>query len=127
MSVIVALAVAMAGVGVYRLRRTVAGRIVGFVLIAAATVLVGLAYAGGLPLTIKDADCTKQTTSTFNPLDANTLMSGCPNLIRIVDIQVSCDGDMSSLNSAANVGTLPDCGVGQTLANGAGCILPVCS
>jgi apolipoprotein N-acyltransferase len=126
MSVIVVLAVAMAGVGMYRLRRTVAGRIVGFVLIAAATVLAGLGYAVVPPLTISGADCTKQTTSAFDPLEPTMLMSDCSNLIRIIDIQVSCAGDMSSLNSAPAIDPVADCSIGQTLANGGACGLPVC-
>jgi hypothetical protein len=128
MSVIVVLAVAMAGVGMYRLRRTVAGRTAGVVLIAAATVLAGLAYANGtkITITISGADCAKRTVSAFSPDESTKLMSDCPNLIRIVDIQASCDGDMSPLITVPNVVPPPDCSVGQTLANGAACKLPVC-
>jgi apolipoprotein N-acyltransferase len=127
MSVIVVLAVAMAGVGVYRLRRTVAGRIVGFVLVAAATVLAGLVYAvAPATIMISGADCTMRTTNAFDPLEPNMLMSDCSNLIRIVDIQVSCDAGMSSFNSAPTIAPPADCSVGQTLANGGACGLPSC-
>jgi apolipoprotein N-acyltransferase len=127
MSVVVALAVAMAGVGIYRLRRTGTGRIVGVVLIAAATVLAGLAYAGdGLTtLTISGADCTKRTVTAFSLDYPTQLMSDCPNLIRIVDIQASCDGVMGPLSTVPNV--IVECSVGQTLAKGDACRLPGCT
>jgi hypothetical protein len=126
MAVMVVLAVAMAGVGIYRLRRTVVGPIVGFVLVAAVTVLAGLGYAFVPTITISGADCTKRTTSTFDPLEPTTLMSDCPNLIRILDIHVSCGAGDLLFNSQSNGVTVPDCSVGQTLANGGACRLPVC-
>jgi hypothetical protein len=128
MSVIVGLAVAMAGVGIYRLRRTVAGRTAGFVLIAAATVLAGLAYANGtkITITISGADCAKRTVSAFSPDESTKLMSDCPNLIRIVDIQALCDIHVMPFDSALDTDPVADCSVGLTLAHGDACRLPGC-
>jgi hypothetical protein len=126
LSVIVGLAVAMAGVGIYRLRRTGAGRTAGFVLVAAATVLAGLAYALAITLTISGADCAKRTVSAFSLDEPTKLMSDCPNLIRIVDIQGSCGIHVMPFDSAFDTDTVADCSVGQTLANGDACLLPSC-
>ncbi len=126
MWVLVALAVAMAGAAMYRLRRTGAGAMVGAILFATLTALAGLGYATGfIVITVDGADCVQQATQTFNPIDAYKLMSDCPNPIQIVDIEVSCGGD-NSPNSSPNIDGIPDCTVGEILWKGAACRLPEC-
>ncbi len=126
MWVLVALAVAMAGAAMYRLRRTGVGPMVGAMLFATLTALAGLGYAGSFVVTISGAECVQQTTSPFNPLDPFRLMSDCPNPIQIIDIQVSCGGD-NSPNTGPNVDGILDCTVGEILVKGAACRLPECA
>jgi hypothetical protein len=132
MPLIVMLAVALAGVAMYRLRRTVGGLVVGFVLVA-VTVLAGLGYAimPPLPITISGADCMKATVNVFDPsTEPTTLMSACPNPIQIVDIQISCGRDVflnSETNTSGAIDMFPLCKKGQILANGDACDLPTCA
>lgn len=132
MPLIVMLAVALGGVALYRLRRTVGAPLVG--LIVAATVLAGLGYAmlPPQPITISGADCTKVTVNGFDPsAEPTTLMSACPNPIEILDIQFSCaPPDVfpnSDTNASGAVDMLPLCKKGQVLANGDACELPTCA
>lgn len=129
MSLFVMLALALAGLGIYRLRRTVSRRTVAIALVAAVTVLAGLGYAGATSIiTITGADCMKQTVSLFNPLMDTTVISNCTNRIQVLDIQVSCGaGDVTAetdINSAAN--GVHVCSVGEVLADGDSCRLPIC-
>jgi hypothetical protein len=131
MPLLAILAVALTAITVYRLRRAAAGRIVGLGLVAAMTVLAGIGYAVMQTITITGADCAKQTVSPFFPLEGETLLtSECPNLIRIVDIQDSCDGSVVSPNAETGMGSaandVAECSIGQILANGNTCALPGC-
>ncbi|MBP1684031.1 MAG: hypothetical protein H6Q33_174 [Deltaproteobacteria bacterium] len=112
----VLLGVMLAGGGAHLLRRTRAGAVGKVALVAALTALAGLAYANGNTITIKDADCGKQTVSPFDPGAPQYLQSNCPNPIRIISIEFTCE-DPPSLNP---------CTEGQVLNNGDICALPEC-
>jgi len=118
---LVALAIALIGLGVYRMRTRSAGVLVGFVLVAALSVLAGLTYAGVSGVVIKGDDCNVRTAHTYDN-ENPTLTSLCPNAIQIVEID-PCSGTPSDVPGAA---ALPSCTVGQTLLNGDTCRLPIC-
>src|SRR4029077_20804807 len=88
--------------------------------------LAAFAYATGVVITVSGADCVKVTTNAFDPSVVSVLKSECPNLIQILDIQLSC---------AAAGGLAPEqiaavnapCAVGETLADGHSCELPNCT
>ena len=129
--VLVLLAVALTAITVYRLRRTGGRRMVGLGLVATVTLLAGIGHAIIPIITITGMDCAKQTVSVFDPLAGETLLtSDCPNPIRIVDIQVSCNekvvapGAQTGIGGAAN--DVVECSIGQVLANGNTCSLPGC-
>jgi len=128
MSLCVVLALALAGIGIYRLRRPVGSRIAAFGLVAAITVLAGLGYAAApSTITISGADCAKQTVSFFDPRLGATMVSNCTNRIQILDIQASCDG--TEVNAATDINgatNLVGCTVGLILADGESCKLPIC-
>jgi len=129
MPLLLFLAVALAGVTMYRLRRVVTGPIVGLVLVAAVTALAGLGYALSMTTTIpiSGADCMKRTTNAFNPAGSPAnLMSNCSNMIQILDLQVSCIVAPRGTCPDAPADPAPDCRLGQTLANGDVCRLPSC-
>jgi len=117
MPLLALLAALLAGGGACLLRRT-RGRAlakVGFV--AALTALAGLAYANGSTvITIKDAQCGMQAVNPFDPSIPFTLLSNCPNAIRIISIQFNCEDP---------AGPAP-CSEGQILTNGQSCTLPLC-
>ena len=121
--VLVLLAVVLAGVAAYFLRRA-SGRVaavIGFV--AVLTGLTGLGYAT-MPMIhmimVQGSQCGMQTTQMFMPMTPTALKSLCPNPIQIVAIQGGmCFGD--SLGSAPVF--LTPCRVGQVLADGEECLL----
>ena len=123
MPLIFLLAVALAGFAVYRMPRATAGTVTGLVL-AAAVLVAGLGYAKPATIMITGSDCAKLTTNTFGASGASAmLMSDCQNVIRILDIQLMCT------ERSRNESSLPFlelCRVGQTLAKGESCALPIC-
>jgi len=116
MPMLIALATALIGLGAYRLRSRSAGAAARFALVAALGLLAGLAYADGTVI-VQGTDCNMKTTQPYLSSAVQTLVSLCPNPIRIVAIDPGC-------------GT-PDppaspCTVGQILSNGQNCVLPFC-
>ncbi|HVN88116.1 MAG TPA: hypothetical protein VMW17_25005 [Candidatus Binatia bacterium] len=107
----------LAVVAVYRLRLSPAGQIVGAVLLTGVAV-TAFVYAGGATVSVTGANCMKQTTTPFDPTVSTTLISGCANPIRIVDIQLSCDDPPPPSQP---------CTIGLTLNQGDSCYLPTCS
>jgi len=121
MPLIFVLAVVLAGLAVYRLRRYVAGPMVGLLLFAAVTVLAGVGYATSMfrSIMISGPACMRETMSPFMDHGPPTvLMSECRNMISILAIQSSC--------TMFTQMPQPPCSVGQTLANGQACTLPNC-
>jgi hypothetical protein len=124
---IVLLAVLLAGVAVFRLRRATAGPIARIALIATVTVLAGVGYATLTTITISGVDCTKQTVHLYDPTGSPvTLMNDCVTPITIDDITTSCIAGPISPSSPTEPTRLPPCEVGQTLPSGADCSLPNC-
>lgn len=116
MPLLALLAVMLAGGGAYLLRRAAGGAIAKVGLVAALTALAGLAYAFPNLIPVEGAQCRMQAVQTFDPFSLNTLVSHCPNQIRIISIQVTCEDPPSP----------SPCSVGQVLANGDACTLPTC-
>ena len=125
MPVVVMLGVALAAYAIIRLRRPVAATIVGLVAVAMLATLAGLGYAGATSaVVIKGQDCFQVTNNPFNPDAAEpTLTSNCQELIRVIDFGATCDTDVAP---HAAFDSFPPCQKGQTLANGATCVLPTC-
>ncbi|MFI5399147.1 MAG: hypothetical protein ACHQ9S_26755 [Candidatus Binatia bacterium] len=119
MPMLVALAIALIGLGAYSLRARSGRAVAGFALVAGLSLLAGLSYANG-SVVIQGADCNTRTTHTYPSSFAETLTSLCPNLIRIVAI------DCNGAPGAVFGDPLPSCTVGQTLTNGEACSLPIC-
>jgi hypothetical protein len=120
MPMLIALAIALIGLGVYSLRARSARTVAGFALVAGLSLLAGLSYANG-SVVIEGADCNTRTTHSYPGSFAETLTSLCPNPIRIVAIDCNgAPGDVfgDPLQSS--------CTVGQTLTNGEACSLPIC-
>ena len=115
------LAVALAGIAAYRLRRTAGRAIAALGFVAVLTVLAGLGYATTVMtmLTVQGAQCGMPTSQTFNPMGATTLVSHCPNPIRIVTIhlETSCMFSM----------VLDPCQMNQVLTDNESCSLPGCA
>jgi len=125
MPLIFLLAVTLAGVAAYRMRRRIPGRVVGLVLAAAVVAMAGLGYAKPATIMIMGSECAMQTTKMFFASGAPAiLMSDCQNAIHILDIQLTCPPDARN-ESALPFMALP-CSVGQTLAQGESCPLPIC-
>jgi hypothetical protein len=117
---LVALAIALIGLGAYSLRARSGRAVAGLALIAGLSLLAGLSYANG-SVVIEGADCNTRTIHTYFSSSAEPLTSLCPNLIRIVAID-PCHGAPAAVFGDP----LPSCTVGQTLTNGEACSLPVC-
>jgi len=118
------LAVALAGLAMYRLRHGVPSRIMAVGFVVAMTVLAGLGYAMMPTITISGGDCMRRTTNPYDLFEHTYLMSACPNMIRILEIQFGCTPSQPSPGSQSLA--IPECEVGQTLANGDECMLPTC-
>jgi hypothetical protein len=117
MGMLTALAIALTGLGAYRVCNRPAGAAAGFALVAGLSLLAGLSYASNGGISVKDADCNMRTTQSYPGIPGELLTSLCPNPIKIVAIDPGC-------------GT-PDpppspCTVGQILTNGQKCVLPTC-
>ena len=117
MGMLTALAIALLGVGTYRLRRRSLRAATRFALVAGLSLLAGLAYAKA-GIVVQGGDCNTRTTQLYPNVSGVTLTSLCPNPIVIVAIDPGC-------------GT-PDpppapCAVGEILTNGQECTLPICS
>jgi len=129
MPVLAALAVALAGFALYRLRRRAGGRVVAFGVIAAMIAAAGVSYAGSMTMInkimISGAECMMRTTNTYDQSPTN-LMSQCPNLIQILDIRFGCTDQTGTNGPSPQVPSLPLCRIGDTLADGAECRLPIC-
>jgi len=116
MPMLIALAMALIGLGAYRLYSRSAGTAAMLALVAGLGLLAGLAYADGTVM-VQDTNCNMETTQPYLSSAVQTLVSLCPNPIRIVAIDPGCG--------------MPDppvshCTVGQILSNGQNCILPSC-
>jgi hypothetical protein len=121
---LVVLAIALAGITVFRLRRAAVGPIAAVVLVAGVIALAGLAYAINT-IVISGADCMRQTVSVFDPGGSTALRSDCPNnSIRIIDIQTSCGGVNHLSTAPTGITTFAPCEIGLTLAHGDECELP---
>jgi apolipoprotein N-acyltransferase len=120
MTLLAVLVVVLGGAGAYFLRRTSGDVIakVGFVVALITAAGIGYAFvAVGDTYTVEGAQCGMQTVQVFDANVENTLESRCPNLIRIVDIQV---GRCTVFDPPG------PCSIGQVLANNESCTLPVC-
>ena len=122
--VLVLLAVVLAGVAVYRLRR--AATVVALVTAVTLLAALGSAVIMMSNITISGADCVQRTTNPFDPITLTTLTSNCPTMIQIVDIQFDCGLGEIAPNAPTSAVPIPSCEVGQTLANGDVCRLPIC-
>ena len=105
---LVALAIALIGVGTYCIRTRSARSVAGFALLAGLSVLAALSYAG-TGVVVQNADCNMQTMQSFEP--GSPLTSLCDNPIRIVAITCS------------DPPTAKRCFVGEILLNGQSCVL----
>jgi apolipoprotein N-acyltransferase len=121
MPLLLLLAVVLAGVAAYRLRRAAGPAIAALGFVAALTVLASLGYATMVMtiLPVQGAQCGVPTTQPFNPMGGTTLVSHCPNAIRIISIhlETSCMFGMG----------LNPCQVNQILVNNESCSLPLCT
>ncbi len=117
MPLLLLLALALAGGGVYLLRHATGGVAAKVGCVVALIALGGLAYAGLPPITISGAGCGMQAVNTFDPTTDSQLLNGCPNPIAIVSIQFDCR-DPAPPNA---------CRVGTVLFTGESCMLPVCA
>jgi len=116
MPTLIALAMALIGLGAYRLHSRAAGTAAMLALVAGLGLLAGVAYADGTVM-VQDTNCNMETTQPFLSSAVQTLVSLCPNPIRIVAIDPGCG--------------MPDppvahCTVGQILSTGQNCVLPSC-
>ena len=110
--VLVALAIALIGVGTYCIRTRSAGAVAGFALVVGLSVLAALSYAT-IGVLIQGADCDMQTMHTFT--GGSPLASACANPIRIVAI--TCEStDVVAPNREL-------CFVDEILLNGQSCAL----
>jgi apolipoprotein N-acyltransferase len=120
MTLLALLVVVLGGGGAYFLRRTSGDVMAKLVFVVALTTVAGIGYAfigiGGT-YTVEGPQCGMQTVQVFDASVQNTLESHCPNLIRIVDIQVK---PCTLVDPAA------PCSIGQVLANNESCTLPLC-
>lgn len=116
MPLLIALAIALIGLGAYSLRTRSAGAVAGFALVTGLSLLAGLGYANG-GIVVQGADCNTQTTLSYPSLYGETLTSLCPNSIRIVAIDPGCENSDPPVSH---------CTVGQILTNGQECVLPSC-
>ncbi len=114
--VLCVLVLALAVLGLYRLRRGGTGATVALVVVA-VTMLATIGYAV-IDITISGTECLQPTTTMYegDPL----LKSECPNPIRITDLQCSTTPQLPDVPS------FPECTLGQTLNNGDQCVLPFC-
>lgn len=119
------LAVVLAGVTVYRLRRVAVGRVIGAALIAAWIGLAGLGYAVIDTLHINGTACMQQTASPYATMTTTNLQNDCPNDILIVDIQFACTSDTLPDQETGGA-SVPSCVRGNALQNGQICRLPLC-
>jgi len=113
------LAVVLVGIAAYFLRRVVGRDIAVVGSVAVLTALAGLGYAFTNMIMVQGAQCGIATTQMFNPLNPNTLISDCKNLIQIISLQPGTSCQLL-------VGSDP-CRVGQVLANNDACMLPNCT
>jgi hypothetical protein len=116
MPMLIALAMALIGLGAYRLRSRSTGAAAGFALVAALGLLAGLAYADGT-IIVQGTECNMETTQPYLSSAVQTLVSLCPNPIRIVAIDPGCGAPDPPVSH---------CTVGQILSNGEDCVLPSC-
>ena len=116
MPMLIALAMALIGLGAYRLRSRSTGAAAGFALVAALGLLAGLAYADGT-IIVQGTECNMETTQPYLSSAVQTLVSLCPNPIRIVAIDPGCGTPDPPVSH---------CTVGQILSNGEDCVLPSC-
>jgi len=120
---LVGLALALIGLGAYRIGTRSAGKVAGVAMVAALGVLAGLSYATLIgDAVIRFDACNVQTVTPYNPEGAK-LISECPNPIKIVAID-PCGG-MASMDVSCSPMALP-CMVNQILTNGQFCQLPSC-
>jgi len=106
------------------LRRKAARATIKLAVVGAAIMLAGIAYAV-VPLPsvpVSGNQCGMQTTQTWASAVPTTLDNQCPNALLIVAIDACGERDTAS----AEFNTLPTCVVGQTLAAGTACDLPMC-
>jgi len=119
MPLLVALALALIGIGAYSLRTRSVGVVAGLALVAGLSVLAGLCYANG-GIFVQGPQCDVQTTQSYPNIEGETLTSLCPNQIQIVALECN---DMHGSQAAVPPSS---CTVGQTLSNGQVCTLPAC-
>jgi len=117
--VLILLAIVLTGIAAYFLR-PLAGRVIaGVGFVAVLTALTGIAYAPPSLTMVQGGQCAMQTTQMFDPFAPNTLVSHCQNAIQIVSIQLGMSCETPCV-------VLSPCSVGQILANGEDCMLPMC-
>jgi len=114
MPALLLLAVAMACVAAYTLRKRAIPTVRALVLVVGLTVLVGVAYAGFKGIELKGTDCNITKVQAFD--SGEPLMNSCPNPIQI--IRIDCGSSPALVTGV--------CTQGQVLANGDGCDLPIC-
>lgn len=117
MPMLVVLATALIGLGVYSMRTRHAGVVAGFVLVAGVTLLAGLGYADSGVL-VEGGNCDKLTPQTYFSNNEN-LTSLCPAPIQIVAL-----GCMEAPKDVLNP-PIP-CSVGLILTTNQICRLPNC-
>ena len=107
------------------LRRKAASATARLAVVAAATILAGIAYAGGHNVVVVSGDeCKMRTTQTYNAATPTELDNQCSIPLLIEAIDTECGAGMGSASGEPDA--LPNCVVGQILAGGAACHLLAC-
>lgn len=118
---LILLALLLGAVAFFILRRS---RAVGAtaVIMLALGAAIGVGYAAVLTVVVSGDECHEVTVKTYDSTADVDLVSECPNPIRIIELELHCNGHNDGLGEVP----VPDCEVGLVLNNGESCNLPSC-
>jgi hypothetical protein len=112
------------GIGAALMLRRSRPRVVPMVGVLTLVLLAAARGAPVLDVIIAGDECRQVWQENYEPLKHIELESQCPNLIRIIDLQLNCDrtGEEAPIESVS--GTV--CEVGLIIPTGGSCLLPGC-
>jgi len=123
MPMLVLLALVLSVGAVYVLRRKAASATARLAGMAAVIIVAGIAYAT-TNVVVSGAQCTMRTTQMWNAIYPKMLENQCSNALLLEVIDPDCNFLTGS--AGAPLDSFPSCVMGQTLAAGAICHLPIC-
>jgi len=117
------LAIVLAGITIFRLRRRGAAPVAIVAVGAALLVMAGVTYATVPIIVLSDVACNARVTNSYTPTTLTEVTNHCINPVKIVDITFSCNALPDTVT-----GEIPSlCEIGQTLNPGSTCRLPECA